>query len=386
MCALHSVATCAAGGTPTAVNPVAPGGTKNTGYNCITVISNTEAGGWTAGFSNNITAATSYNASATALIVDLYAATGKTSYPYYRQTFGNFSYPFSGGSFTSYPQMQYYQGCTVNNPASVAYNGGTAGYTNGNTAIVRPTSSWTSQPTYFPVDVTISGDTIYLAVTANYLIIVTPKDMAYFGLRNQAGWETSRTDNPPWCAFGFAGGPEGYMANNYSHVDYNYAFMAGINDSGTQQAAAKVGTQVAYSTTPHAVTGQGYSSSQGYPWNTYSASMGGIRPLFQLAYPAGTYGSNMNSGYNWSFDAPITDPVTGLTVPPAWPIVYSWCGGSTPYACSGQIQGIYKGMSHTAAGLTYFANASEYVISGTSYVPVKTGGTTYPDLFLLRKA
>lgn len=48
-------------------------------------------------------------------------------------------------------------------------------------------------------------------------------------------------------------------------------------------------------------------------------------------------------------------------------------------------------MTQTAAGLTYFANATEYVIGGTSYIPVKTGDragsfTNYPDLFLLRKA
>lgn len=388
MCALHSVATCAAGGTPTAVNPTNTSGTKNTSYNCITVISNTEAGGWTAGTSNNITAATAYNASAASLVVDLYASSGKSSAPYLRQTFGNFSYSFSGGSFVSYPQLQWYQGHTANNPASTTYNADTTFY-NGSTSVLRPTGSWTSDPAQFPLNVTNSGDVIYLAVTANYLIIVTPGGMCYFGLRNQAGWEIARTDNPPWCAFAFQDCNSGFIATNSTHTDYNYAWMAGIAADGTQTAPTKRGSQNSYASGPHTVTGQGYSSSQYYPWNNVTTN---IRPLFQLSYASASYGANPNSGYNWSPDAPITDPVTGLTVPPAWPIVYSAAWGNPALTCSGQIPGIYKGMSQSAAGLTYFANATEYVIGGTSYVPVKTGDraggsfTNYPDLFLLRKA
>jgi hypothetical protein len=91
-----------------------------------------------------------------------------------------------------------------------------------------------------------------------------------------------------------------------------------------------------------------------------------------------------NQNY-WLPEAPITDPVTGLTVPPAYPIIFSWANTSN-YAASGQIPGIYKGMTTTSTGLTQFASASEYVIAGTSYVPVRTGNQSYADLFLLRKA
>lgn len=393
MCALHSVATCAAGGTPAAVNPTNTAGVKNTSYNCITVLSNTEAGGWTAGTSNNTTAATAYSASAASLIVDLYAPSGKSTYPYLRQTFGNFSYSFASGSFVSYPQLQWYQGHSSSNPASVAYSSDT-NFSNGTWSVVRPTGSWTSAPSDYPLTVTNSGDTIYLAVTANYLIIVAPAGMCYFGLRTQAGWESARTDNPPWCAFSFTDGPSasGYMATNNSHVDYNFAWMAAINQAGTQQAPSKRGNVTDYSTGAHTVTGQSYGTGQFYTWNNTTTY---IRPLFQLQYPGASYAQGPNGGYNWSVDAPISDPVSGLTVPPAWPIVYSMATGTSglgTYSCSGQISGIYKGMSQTAAGLTYFANATEYVIGGTSYVPVKTGDraggsfTNYPDLFLLRKA
>lgn len=332
MCALHSVATCAAGGTPTAVNPTNTSGVKNTSYNCITVLSNTEAGGWTAGTSNTVTAATAYSASAASLVVDLYAASGKSTYPYLRQTFGNFNYPFNSGSFSSYYQLQWYQGHTSNNPASVAYTSDTNFY-NGTSSVIRPTSSWTSDPVNFPLTVSNSGDTIYLAVTANYLIIVTPGGMCYFGLRNQAGWEAARTDNPPWCAFAFQDCGSGFMATNSSHTDYNYAWMAGINQAGTQQAPAKRGNENSYSTSPHMITGQGYSTNNYYPWNNSNTY---IRPLFQLQYPGASYAQGLTGGYNWSPDAPITDPVSGLTVPPAWPIVYSFAsgsGGTGTYTC-----------------------------------------------------
>jgi hypothetical protein len=369
MASLHSVATCAAGGTPTAVNPVNTSGVKDTGLNCITVLSNTEAGGWTAGFSNNITAATAYNASGASLIVDLFQASGKASFPYLRQTFGNFSYSFSS-SFTSYPQLQYFQGHTADNPASVAYN--TDGnFTNGTYSSIRPTSSWTSYPSWFPVNV-VDFNQIYVAVTSTYLIIVTPVDIAYFGLRDQAGWELTRSDNPPWCAFGYNGqNISGFGSNGASHVDYCWAYMAGINPEGIQTSGSKRGSERSYSASTHTL-------HLGVNWINSSTEMKNLFPISSINYqsPSQSY---------WVPEAPITDPVTGLTVPPAYPIIFNWANTSN-YAASGQVPGIYKGMTTTNSGLTQFASASEYVIAGTSYLPVRTGNQSYADLFLLRKA
>ena len=385
MSALHSVATCAAGGTPAAVRPVrSSDGTKNINYNCITVISNTEAGGWTAGVSNNITTATSYNASnGSAYIVDLYNASGKSTYPYYRQTFGNFSYVFSS-SFSSYPQLEYFQGCTSSDPSSVVYSS-SGSYSDQGAAFRRGTSQWTSSPDSVMLDVHRSTNTtIYVAVTANYLIITTDYCMAYFGIRDQAGWELTRNDNPPWVAFGFCGaaGNTNFVNGNGNHWDYYHTWASRISPVGVQTSPAKLGQQRQYDagTTAHAITANRHpSTDMGSYWGLNSSS-GYLQPLFSLAYP-----TNSGTGYSsWTNDAPTTDSVTGLSVPPAYPLMYRYSDGSS--ASSGRMPGCYKGMASTLAGLNYTVTASEYTIGGEAYTPVRTGHPTYPDLFFLRKA
>jgi len=385
MAALHSVATCAAGGTPTAVNPVKTSdGTKNTNFNCITVISNTEAGGWTAGVSNNITAATAYNASAGSLIVDLYNASGKSTYPYYRQTFGNFDYSFASGAYDPYPQLQYWQGCTSSNPASVAYSSSSS-FSNGAASFQRSTSSWTSYPDAFTLDVHRSTNTtMYVAVTATYLIITTDYCMAYFGIREQAGWELTRTDNPPWVAFGFCGVGGSYTNTNFvntngQHFDYYHAWSATISPTGTQTAPQKWGNQNAYGSDAHTITGQIYGVNARGLWynpNTY------LRSLFALSY---SVNGAADSFGNWSVESPVTDTVTGLSVPSAYPLIFNVNFGSTRSA-TGLMPGCLKGMSSTKAGLDYTVTASEYTINGQSYTPIRTGNPIYPDLFFLRKS
>ena len=381
MAALHSVATCAAGGTPTAVRPVKTSdGTKNTNFNCITVISNTEAGGWTSGVSTNITAATAYNASnGSSWVVDLYNASGKSTYPYYRQTFGNFSYAFNG-QFTSYPQLEYFQGCTSSDPSSVVYTS-SASYGDQGAAFRRGTSGWTSNPTYVMLDVSRSdATTIYVAVTANYLIITTDYSMAYFGIRDQAGWELTRNDNPPWVAFGFNGVPNNWVNTNASRWDYYHAWSARISPTGVQTSASKLGAQNQYTTGYQTMTGQTYGTTTQNPYWGLSSNTGYLRPLFSLAFNS----NSSTSQNNWTMDPPTTDSVTGLSVPPAYPLVFQYSAGDA--AASGRMPGCYKGMSSTLAGLNYTVTASEYTIGGEAYTPIRTGNPTYPDLFFLRKA
>jgi hypothetical protein len=384
MSALYSVATCAAGGTPTAVNPVKTStGTKNASYNCITVISNTEAGGWSVGTSNNITPSTAYNASSSsAWLVDLYNSSGKSTYPYYRQTFGNISYAFNS-SYESYPQLEYYQGCTSVNPASNAYDTSDP-YINETTAFRRGTSQWTSYSDSFPLDVARSTNTtVYVAVTANYLIITTDYCMAYFGVRDQAGWELTRSDNPSWVTFGFCGSAQNsnWIPNYQTHYDYYQAWAARITATGTQSSPAKLGNhnQMSSYSQPHAITGTYQGTDIGSYWG-YSGRTGGMRPLFSLAYPT----NSSTSLYNWTLDPPTTDSITGLSVPPAYPLVFQYSDGTN--AVSGRMPGCYKGMASTKAGLDYTVTASEYSIGGEAYLPIRTGHPTYPDLFFLRKA
>jgi hypothetical protein len=235
------------------------------------------------------------------------------------------------------------------------------------------------------IDVTRAANTtVYVAVTATYLIITTDYSMGYFGVRDQAGWELTRNDNPPWVAFGFCGASynSGYISSNQQHSDYYHAWSARISPTGTQTAPTKFGQQNQNSagTNAHAITGVSYSSYRlgGY-WGL-SSSTGYLRPLFSLAYPG-----NGGTGYDgWTIDPPTTDSVTGLSVPPAYPLVFQYSNGSE--SVSGRMPGCYKGMASTKAGLDYTVTASEYSIGGEAYLPIRTGNPSYPDLFFLRKA
>jgi len=383
MASLYSVATTAAGGTPTAVNPVkVSDGTKNTGYNCITVLSNTEAGGWSVGTSNNITPSTTYSATAASLIVDLYQPTGKTTYPNYRMIFGNIDYPFSSNNFESYSDLQYYQGASANNPASTAYGSDTA-FINQTSSFKSPSSTQNSYAAgYTCIDVLLYASYIYVAVTASYLIIMTDYSTAYFGIRETSGWESSRIDNPPWTAFGFNGktaSTYGRPIDGSPHWDYYWGWSAAVGVTGTQQAASKrggandAGTGVIYP------SGQYTAGTQNY-WgrNPYNSD---IQPLFALSFVTQ---ATVTGYYQWAPDSPTTDPATGLTVPSVTPLIFTYRDGT--YAASGKMPGCYKGMSSTKAGLDYVVTASEYTIGSEVYVAVRTGNPNYPDLFLLRKA
>ena len=262
MSAIHSLATCAAGGTPVAVNPVDSGTlAKNTNFNCIKLISNTEAGGWTAGVSNNITPSSTFSASAGSLRVDLYKDSGKSSRPWYRWTIGHDQYPYNSGSFDSYRQLQLWCGHAANNPASTAWNSEAQYYNqySGTGLGWAWDSTWTNNPTQRPFDAA-AGYNITVAITANYIILSQDNQMYYYGIRQQAGWELGRTDNPAWATFGFCGdnGAGDHVRQNYSHTDWALAFMATIDSSGNQASAGQRGTYVWNSTGMNAITGQQY--------------------------------------------------------------------------------------------------------------------------------
>lgn len=394
ICAIHAIATAAAGSTPV-VNPVNTSGVKNTSYNCITVLSNTEAGGWTSGVSTTSTASTTYNGTyGNPYMVDLYKSTGKTSYPYYRCAFGNWNYPFSS-NFGSYPHCSYRLGATTGNPSSVGFSSDTDWYGAANT--YPSISSLESVTNYeagaFRFDT--QGDIIYVAATTNYLIISTPTYIVYFGIRDVAGWELTRSDNPPWVSFGYGRQYNEYygLFSNIQHGTHLAAWSSGIKSDGTQIAPTKFGSRTDWSTGFCPISGwyntygygthkAGVGSPASSEWNSY------CRIKLPLFYMNSNFGAYQGSEDGFPSDSPVTDPVTGLNVPPAYPIVFNTvkCNESNA-ATLGKAPGIYKGMYGNKATLDYFVTASEYTIGGETYVPIRTGARTYaPDLFFLRKA
>lgn len=393
---LHAVATANAGSTPV-VNPVnTSGGTLNGSYNCITVVSNSEAGGWSNGVSTTTFANTAYNSSSSSTWVDLYqTGTGKTTFPYLRAAFGNYNYPYSS-SFTSYPRIEWAAGCSANNPTSIA---------------ITSTDIWNSTPVCGvrdPGSITSynhgafrfdeASMTYTIAVTANYIIIVTPKALFYFGLRTVSGWELTRTDNVPWVHFCYGRGTEtaNWTVHNYYHQDAAVMFGTGIKQDGTFPVAYSTnwgGTGYQNYNYPCALTWQlGGASYYGWPnVPSYSYSREGsisynyLRPIVPNYLLSNQSIASYSYFTNW--EPPMSDPITGLSVPAAYPIVFSGFNVNNFSGVQGTAYGIMRGPHMTKAGLDYYVTASEYTINGESWIPVRTGAApNTPDLWFIRKA
>ena len=104
MSSIHAIATAAAGATPSN-KPVNSSGVRNNSYECITVISNTEGGGWSAGNSNFFSNSATFSSSSGTQYLDLYKNSGKSGYPWYRIAMGLYNYPFNS-SFSGLPTHQ----------------------------------------------------------------------------------------------------------------------------------------------------------------------------------------------------------------------------------------------------------------------------------------
>jgi hypothetical protein len=401
LASIHAIATAAAGSTPSNA-PVNTSGTRNNSLECITVISNTEAGGWLAGTSNNFTNAATFNISAGVQWLDLYRASGKTSFPYYRVAIGNPEYPFNS-SFTSYPTAKWIAGCTSDNPTTTAV-------TSSNHFYINPNSSqYTSGATALACNVAgTSNDhrlrfdesrTYTVACTANYLIIVSSDYLFYFGLRTVGGWELSRADNPPWVCFAYTrrnlntGIHAGTSnSNSNGHTDHAAAWAATINASGTQVAAATTtglyGHRCAATTNACSLTGM-----DGYNFVRPSGGSGALHtsrilrtPLFQTSLPSNWGQFTSANSYSFYSDGVVADTSTGLSVPPVYPVVFSMSNAPSEAFAIGTAQGIFKGMMGSATMTDYFITGSSYTIAGETYIPVRTGHQTYKDVWFLRAA
>ena len=402
MSCLHAVATAAAGSTPV-VNPVAPGtAVKNTSFNCITVLSNAEAGGWTAGTSNNITSATTYESSfASPYIVDLFNFTGKTTYPYYRMVFGNRDYAFNS-SFDSYPYMSQWAGHTSNNPATTAYTADTS-FHNGTWSSGRnqhgstQADDMSSYPNSIPVLVGKAAQTIYVAVTASYMIITTPFDIFYFGQRTIAPWELTRADNPPWVSFGWGGGQgsyQGIVPSNQAYCNFYQAWTSMVSPDGsflTTPAKYGFNRQTGnYSSGPNNLCGVTGTSSAN--WNTVTSYFNKLHPA---THPLMHLFSGFNISYATPLDGVLTDSATGQTVPAAYPLMFravnnvnSGTPATSMQSAIGVFQGILRGPSTTNTGYATMMTSSEYQIGSSTYVPIRlsNGNADSQDCFWIRKA
>jgi hypothetical protein len=401
MASIHAIATAAAGSSPVN-NPVNGSGTRNTSHNCITVISNTEAGGWLASTSNHYTAASTFTANAASQWLDLYKETGKTTYPYYRVAFGTVDYPFNT-SFTSYPGVRWHAGCSTENPASVAIESTNADffqrprdnqYTSGATAVAEGVPGTT---TNHRARFDESGRTYTVAITANYIAIVSVDYFWYFGIRTVGGWETSRVDNPPWVLLAYTrrentnGLTTSSNSINSGHTEHVAAWAATINSAGTQFGTGTTtglfGGRQYNSTSACQMTGlNGWTQYFPIASSTYHSNRAIRMPIFQTPLNSNWGPYNNSSSYYYYADGVVADTTSGLSVPPVYPVVFACCQMDNLSTAIGTAPGIFKGMNGTTAMTDYFVTGSSYTIGGETYVPVRTGNSTYKDLWFLRAA
>lgn len=455
---LFELCTAAANSNPV-VNPVnSSTGAKDTNHNCIELISNQEAGGWLAGNSSNINANTAFNASfSSPYHVDLYRSSGKSSAPYYRVIYHNRSLPFSTANSATITALQYIGGHTTQNPATTVYTSATpwvnvstsqsstsyrshSGRDNQDRDFEFANSAWQNNDLRI-MNLGRTDDEFYIATTSEYIILTNKNSVLYFGIRPQAAWETSRTDNPSWVMWGYtrgwtASGNYGLLsqaANQGTGETFIAAYGAFLDRNNNVLSPLPVG-QWSYinfgdgstSSYPYACAISGASSNN----NSYRAQPcphgfnhdAGLQT--QLAayfstnggYTGNTYIQTpvikLNSNYKFPheqqafvrshyFDAPDVDPTTGLSVPVARPIEVIGVDAnqnnlSRMGAFRGVIPGILSGMLNTAnnsstGGILAYNTSTEYTIGNTVYIPVITGsnyGTNNygKDLFFLRKA
>lgn len=393
MCSIQAIATAAAGSTPT-VNPVNSTGTRNTSHNCITVLANTEAGGWTTGISNHYSPSSTFNASAATQYLDLYRPSGKSSYPWLRVALGHQSYPFNS-AFTSYPAFDYSAGCTTSDPSSIVIPSSDTNWLGpmvGSPAAANTACGDSTPPTSYPESrarFDQTGKTYTVAATANYLIITNDQFLWYFGVRSVGGWEVTRTDNPSWVHLAYTRYLNGPIMSSQTHSERVAAWSSGINASGTQTAATIYGNYNNGVTTSNcAITGlqQNTYSNRKTPGSQWNSSKY-IRTPIIGADLYSNYGSNYsNSTYDFMMDAPVADTITGLNVPPAYPVVINCVDTSAQQASNGVCPGIFKGMAGKTAYVDNFVTASSYVIGTDTYIPIRTGHVTLSDLWFIRSA
>ena len=421
--------TAAAGTTTLTVNPYTASNTLDTTKNCILSIdANTEAGGWTTSPGHSVpssnnntatawTAVTSNGAYSANHRADFHVASGKSAYPYLKLSFhippatttssdgyGGPSYP---GQWGSYPAVQSTFGHSTNTDFPTLTVGAQHYNTDLATAAsmtpfkdmaIRQTPNYCS--TYNPWYMSMSQNVVKykIAVTANYCIIweintaynsydtgfntgtINTGDYSYYqrygsiiyhGLRETQGWENTYNDNPPWVSWGYLHSAVGRTSSTtYSHYPSNSigAWMRTQTNTSQVSAPSLRTVTTTYNTArTNDVTLSGTNAHQLQV------------PLFKTRIADGPYMGSQTSTLN----PPQADPVTGLQVPGAYPIIIrSTLDGQ--YNAGGACRGIYKSLSMPFANMkNYWTAANQtFTINGEPYIPV----VMYEDMWLIRAA
>ena len=421
---ITAAVTAPAGATSLTVNPYTTSNNIDTTKNCIVSIdANTEAGGWTVSPAHNVpssgnntpqsfTTITSNGSASVNYKADFYVDSGKSAVPYLKLSFhipsgtqtstdgyGGPAYP---SEWSSYPYVQ----STFGHSTTTAWLTPTVGSAPANATSMTPFKDTavrqapnycsTYNPWYMPGS---TGIVLYrIAVTANYCIIWEVKptqnsyvdgynttslslgdtsyyqrlgSIIYHGLRETQGWENTYNDNPPWVSWGYLHSAIGRTSSTtYTHFPTNCVGAWMRTQTNTSQVSTPSVRSV-YNTYSDART----QDTSMYAYNTHALQV----PLFKARVADGTYMGITNATLN----PPQADPVTGLQVPGAYPIIIrSTIDGA--YNAGGACRGIYKSLSMPYANMkNYWTAANQtFNINGEPYIPVVIS----QDMWLIRNA
>ena len=425
--------TAAAGTTTLTVNPYTASNTIDTSKNCIVSIdANTEAGGWTTSASHSVPSsgnntATTWTAIASNGVytanykADFYNASGKSAVPYKKLSFhipvttsynsvssGSSAYPaywatqpavlstfghstttdWTDTNFVATNGILYAANATSNTPFKDIGNTG------------QTSSPYTSNPWF--MNMAQNAVKYKIAVTANYCIIwevgagqsysagytstiaagysaaqsYSPRygSIVYHGLRETQPWENTYNDNPPWVSWGYiqvSNAKTSQNANSYYVTNNVAAWMRGIDQTTNLTAAPVIKSLQNYGT----ATAGGYFSQSNLP----SATVELETPIFKARSMDGsTYGDTTAI-----INPPQADPVTGLQVPGAYPIIIR-SGVPTHFNPGGACRGIYKSLSMPWANMKNYWTAENqtFSINNDLYLPVVMAN----DMWLIRAA
>ena len=424
--------TAAAGTTALTVNPYTASNTIDSTKNCILSIdANTEAGGWTTSASHNVpssanntpqsfTTITSNGAMAANYKADFYVASGKSTYPYLKLAFhiptsnpyDSMGYvgPTMPANWGSYPAVLSTFGHSTTSDwtdTNFVPTNSTSSHSNVNSfSPFKDMGTRGSNPyycsTYNPWYMSMSQNQVKykIAVTANYCIIweintaynsyvtgynndsyIATADYSYWqrygsiiyhGLRETQGWENTYNDNPPWVSFGYL---HSYSARTSSQTNY---YHYPTNSVGawmrTQTNTSQVSAPAIKAVQNSAIT----STFTDVTMAAQNAQQLQI-PLFKTRHADGPYMGQTTATLN----PPQADPVTGLQVPGAYPIIIRSTQNDS-YNAGGACRGIYKSLSMPFANMKNYwtAESQTFNINGEAYIPF----VIKEDMWLVRAA
>lgn len=406
--AIQAICTAAAGTTPSVASVTTPTASPTIGVsgsvNVITeVISNTEAGGWTASASSNVQS--NYDASfAVPYQVDLYRDSGKATYPYRKLSFrANPVYPFNG-SYSSYPVIAVTHGFNTAQAATGNYLLGTRWNSLASDGVYARN--------YFDVNYYDGGENTdfwpqagewLVASTDRYFILMSgstggsavgyPGAMMYVGLRTTNVWEDQYDDNPPLASVVYSGS-ERHSSGNGQNASMWCRTMGPTGTVNSTPAWYRIQNQSSGSWTNQMDVSGNYVcplsgwNNQGTALSSFSTS-----PRYhwanQMQVPMlpGGWGM-MRSRYreNTQVVGPVTDPATGVMVPPAYPITFARNLQSS-HNSGGTAIGLYKSLSGTDTFLqNYYSPGQTFVVNNEAYYAYAIGNdSNFRDLFLVRK-